>query len=96
MGLGYSVVFVILIIVLMACSMIAKKSKRTYGPIVAFVEAAIIPSVIGNLIIVGTDNELLATIGYYLYFLGLDLVMFAILRYTFTYCSLKWPNRAVK
>ena len=56
----------------------------------------LIPPVSGNLLIIASTNRIISTIGYYIYFLGMNFVMYALLRFTLDYCLLKWPNRAVR
>ncbi len=51
------------------------------------ITAALIPPVFGNLLIVSTSMELVATIGCYIYFIGMDMVMYALLRFTVKYCD---------
>ena len=57
---------------------------------------ALIPPVIGNLIIIVTDSPVFSTIGYYVYFLGMDLVMVALVHFTIEYCSLSWPHPTLR
>ena len=42
---------------------------------------------LGNLLIVGTSLRMTALIGCYLYYLGMDLVMFALVNFTNQYCQ---------
>jgi diguanylate cyclase (GGDEF)-like protein len=55
--------------------------------------AAFIPPVVGNCVIVLSTNAFVSTIGCYLYFLGMDTVMLAMLNFTSRYCDLKKHNR---
>lgn len=83
----YSLIFLLLIVTLTVCSIIAKQKKTSIGDAVALLDASLIPPVIGNLIVTISSNELLSTIGFYIFFLGMDIVMFATIRFTVKYCE---------
>ncbi|MBR4200468.1 MAG: EAL domain-containing protein [Oscillospiraceae bacterium] len=83
----FSVIFVFLITALIACSAAAKLSKKTIGGAVAFLEAALIPPVLGNLLIVMTDSWNIAMLGRYIYFLGMDCTIYALMHFTVKYCK---------
>ena len=57
---------------------------------------SLIPPIAGNLIVVIASNELLANVGYYMYFLGMDLTMIAVLNFTFSYCKITWKYNWIK
>ena len=48
---------------------------------------------VGNLIIISSTEETLATIGCYVYYIGLDITVVALLFFTMEYCRIK-PSRA--
>ena len=81
--------------VLAACAMVALRSQKTNGRYVARLTGALIAPVIGNLIITATGNRTLATVGCYIYFIGMDIVMSALLRFTLEYCNIKWHSRNI-
>ncbi|NLT10387.1 MAG: diguanylate cyclase [Ruminococcus sp.] len=89
MRLTYSILFLILIIALLICSVLARRSDRPTRNSVSFLEAALIPPVLGNLFIVGTSMRITALIGCYLYYLGMDLVLYALVNFTNAYCRSK-------
>ena len=66
---------------------------------VAMMIGALILPVTGNLVIILSSNKLLSTLGYFTYFLGMNVVMFALVRFTFKYCRLRapreWIHRAI-
>ena len=93
MRLAFCVVFIAIIITLAVCSGVARRSSKPLGKTVGMITAALIPPVFGNLLIVGTDRQLIATIGCYIYFIGMDMVMYALLRFTVKYCEIR--RRAV-
>ena len=96
MRIGFSLLFTILIGSLVACAFMAYRSHKSIGRSVALLMCALIPPVIGNLVIIVSTNELLSTFGYYVYFLGMDLVMFALVHFTAEYCAIEWPNKVLR
>ncbi len=78
------------------CAIIARRSKKSIAPSVALLLGALIPPVIGNLVIISSSTKDLSTIGCYIYFLGMDLVMLALSEFTLKYCDLSWPNKALQ
>lgn len=67
---------------------IARRSRKKIAPSVALLLAALIPPVVGNLIIVLSEEKMLSLVGYYFYFLGMNMVMFALMRFTIQYCDI--------
>ena len=95
MRLAVSIVFAILIITLLVCLVLAKSSKKPIGNAVAFVLAGMTVPVLGNLILIVSSDPLISTVGCYVYFLGMDVAVYSLLHFTFTYCEIKKPNSAV-
>lgn len=89
MRLVFSVLYLILIAVLILCAVLARFSDKPSRKAVAFLEAALIPPVLGNLLIVSTGTRSVALFGCYFYYLGMDLVMGALVRFTDVYCRKK-------
>ena len=96
MRIAFSVLFFILIALLIPCAFIAKRSRKPIGASVALFLSAIIPPILGNLIIVASGNEIFSSVGCYFYFLGMDLSMYGLLVFTFDYCVIKRPNNGLK
>ena len=92
----FSIIFVVLILALGKCAQTAFHSHKAIGRSVALLLIGLIPPVIGNLVIISSTYKLGATIGSYIYFLGMDLAVYALLRFTFDYCAISWPNRALR
>lgn len=92
MRYGIAAVLALLIIALAACVHQSRKSKRSMAPSVAMMIGALILPVTGNLVIILSSNKLLSTLGYFTYFLGMNVVMFALVRFTFKYCQLPAPR----
>lgn len=82
----FAIVFILLSIGLTFCNIKAHRSPKAIGKSVARLMAALIPPVAGNLILILSTSEKLSTVGYYIYFLGMNLVMYALLSFTFDYC----------
>ncbi|MBO7703681.1 MAG: EAL domain-containing protein [Solobacterium sp.] len=93
---AFSLLFLVLAGALAVCSFFAFRSPREIRHAVAFLLLALIPPVIGNMIIVYTGDETIAKAGYYIYFLGMDLVMFALLRFSFQYCAIEWKDKTFR
>ena len=91
-----SIIFIVLILILGVCSFFSFKSRKQIGKSVAILMIALIPPVLGNLFIISSPYEILSTIGCYIYFLGMDLVMVAMIRFTFDYCGINFHNRLIK
>ncbi len=51
---------------------------------------ALLPPMVGNSIIIGANDWLLANIGSYVYFIGLDFSVLALLRFTADYCDISY------
>ncbi len=92
----FSIIYIILIAALVVCYYFARRSKKAISSSVAVMLLALIPPVIGNLMIIASSNRIISTIGYYIYFLGMNASMFALLHFTFDYCQLDWPNQNLK
>ena len=99
MRLIFSGLYLVLILALLVCTVLARRSDRQSRDAVAFLEAALIPPVLGNLLIVGTSIRITALIGCYFYYLGMDLVMYSLVNFTNVYChgrdSMKYHPKLV-
>ena len=78
-----------IIITSIVCAIKARHSKKAIGKSVALLVCSTIPPVMGNLIIICSHNEYYSKIGYYIYFLGMDFLMYEMLSFTFEYCHFK-------
>ena len=68
MRIAFSVIFILLIAALGVCRVKARRSRKAIGPSVALLDAALIPPLIGNLIIIVSTGKTLSTIGCYINF----------------------------
>ena len=89
----FSLIFIAVILALTICAILAKQSRKPIGRPVMVLDIALIPPVLGNLIIVYSSDHLLSLIGCYMYYMGMNLVMAALMNFIFEYCHCKWPNK---
>lgn len=80
-----SAVFVV--IALCICTVVANRSKKAIAKPVAMLDLAIIPPLIGNLILINSNFDKLSKIGYYVYFIGMDLMVLALIGFAMAYCK---------
>ena len=85
----YVFIFAVLVVILGACGIVSYLSRKPIGKYVGFLCLALIPPVLGNMIIVSSTTEGRALVGCYIYYIGMDLIMFALLRFTNEYCYVK-------
>ena len=78
-------IFSLIIVGLGICAYFAFLSPKPIGKSVGWLIASLIPAVFGNLLIVSSNTETSTLIGCYCYYIGMDLVMLALLRYTREY-----------
>ena len=87
--LAFVIIFAVLIATLSVCGFISHRSKKLIGKSVCFFCVSLIFPVLGNLIIISAPVESCAIAGCYIYLLGMDLVMIALIRFTNEYCYVK-------
>ncbi len=87
MRMIFSFLYALIVITLLGCTVSAKNSHKGIGRFVALLDGAFIPPLIGNMLIICTHDEYMARLGYYFYFLGMNLVMYAFCRFTYAYCK---------
>ena len=92
MRLKYSIIFGILTLIIVACLIIAHRSRKAIGAYVSLVLVSLIPPIFGNLVIMNSEEELLSTVGCYLYSIGMDLLLFSLFRFSYEYCDLDWKK----
>ena len=85
--LAYTIIFAILSAALACCAFIASRSRKSIGKTVALLEMALIPPVLGNMLIIASGRREIALLGCYIYFIGWDCVMFSLLHFTAVYCK---------
>lgn len=93
MRITFALIFIALIVALTICHKYTRKSNKAIAFSVAMLIGALIPPLIGNLIIVLSIWELPSTIGYYIYFLGMDMIMYALIQFALDYCMVSRKHR---
>ena len=88
-----SVLFLVLLAVQIACSILSFKSKKSIGKYTGLLNVAIMFPIIGNLIILRASNEAVSEIGYYTSYIGMTLILMAITQFTTVYCKGVEPER---
>ena len=87
MRLVYFVVFVIIAFALAMCTLESTRTTKSIGKSVGLLEFFLIPPVIGNAIFVFSSYKLVSIIGYYIYIIGMDIVMAMLVNFTNYYCG---------
>ena len=90
--LVFSLIFIALSVALAVCGLIAFRSRKAIGVPLGRMLFCLIPPVLGNLLIICSTTKLPATIGCYLYYIGIDFTVFSLLRYTLAYCNIPWKD----
>ena len=88
-----SVLFLVLLAVQIACSILSFRSKKSIGKYTGLLNVAIMFPIIGNLIILRASNEAVSEIGYYTSYIGMTLILMAITQFTTVYCKGVEPER---
>ncbi|MBR3017670.1 MAG: diguanylate cyclase [Clostridia bacterium] len=96
MRVPFFIIFIVMAFFLGICAQKAFHSRKSIGRPVAFLLLALIPPMIGNAIIVVSGDRTASTIGYYIYTLGMNAVMFNLINFTFSYCELSPEKRKNK
>ncbi|MCR4841024.1 MAG: EAL domain-containing protein, partial [Lachnospiraceae bacterium] len=97
MRMTFTIILTILEVVLCILGLSAYYSGKKTGKASARLMLSLILPILGNIIIVSTEYRHWAIIGYYFYFLGMDLIMVRIISFTTEYCGLKkshWWRKA--
>ena len=89
MRIAFTIIFACLITALLVCAHKARHSGKDLGIPVMYMLLALIPPIVGNLIIIASTDKTVSTIGYYIYFLGMDLVVMVLLQFSMIYCDIK-------
>ena len=79
--------------VLFTCVMTARRSDKAIARSVSMLLTVTIPPIAGNIIITSAIDTTSAYLGYYMYCVGMDLLMIFLIRYVVDYCFLSWRSR---
>ena len=93
MRTAIAIVVLALALALDVCAWVAHRSKKEIAPAVVVLLTALIPPVLGNLLIILAHTKGLATVGCYIYCIGMDYAMFGLLGFTLKYCQIDWRSR---
>ncbi len=92
----YACIFTVFIAALIVC---AVKSRRSLNPIADSVRRLIIGvliPVVGNYLLIVPGPKLVSDIGRYVYFIGMVICVYRVLRFTMDYCNIEWKNKLLK
>jgi len=95
MRASLSILFALLIVSLLICAVLALRSKKPVGRYVANLLVALAIPVLGNLILIASSDDIIATVGCYIYFLGMDASVCSIFYFTHSYCEIGKPKRSL-
>ena len=80
-------VYIILIAAQVLCAVAAAVSGKKIGKRVAVFNLSLIPTILGNFMITSATSPLMASVGRYMFFIGIDFVILALLAFTVEYCK---------
>ena len=83
----YAGIFILLILTLLMCALNAKRHYKALGQAVFWLDLAFIPPILGNAIIIVARNKMMALVGNYIYFVGMDFVVYELMKFTEAYCK---------
>lgn len=89
MRYSFAAFIILLILALTACASVARRSYKKIKGAVLMLLTMLIPPMIGNLIIILSTAKIPAMIGCYIYFIGMDSFIMALLFFAFQYCAVK-------
>ena len=72
---------------LTVCAVDAKRHYKKLGKAVAWLDLAFIPPILGNAIIVMAKRRMVALVGCYIYYVGMDFVIYELMMFTEEYCK---------
>ena len=96
MRLALGILFLVIIIAMMICTWIARHSGKRIGFAAAGLLAPLILPMAGNGLIILSGNRILSLVGCYLYYLGLDVSIAALIHFTYVYCHISRPRKWVR
>lgn len=92
----FAIIYILLIILLGLFGTISRRSSKSVAKPVSYLQFTFIVPIIGNLILVLSENEFLSTIGSYIYFIGMDLMVMCLFDFSLSYCGISWRNHKKK
>ncbi|MCR5628410.1 EAL domain-containing protein [Eubacterium sp.] len=83
----YFLLYICLIMIQLFCCIKAYKSDKPIGKYTSFVNASIILPIVGNIIIIMSEDKHISYLGYLLYYIGMTFVMLSLVVFTNVYCK---------
>ena len=83
----YVGVFALLIILLAACAVSARRHHTELARTVSWLDLAFIPPILGKALVVMATRKWMALVGFYVFLVGIDFVVFEMVRFTEAYCK---------
>lgn len=83
----YMILFGVLSAVLFICAFLAFRSDKPIGKQTGFLNISLILPIVANIMVASAHNEIISTIGYYLNYIGMTAVIFALIAFTNEYCQ---------
>ena len=72
---------------LIGCAVDSRRHYKELGKAVAWLDLAFIPPILGNAIIIIAKRRMFALVGCYIYYVGMDFVIYELLKFTDEYCK---------
>ena len=92
MRLTFGILFSVIIIAMAVCTRVARHSGKRIGFTAAGLLAPIMLPMIGNMIIILSGNRTLSLIGCYIYYIGMDVFIAALLHFAHVYGGIEKPR----
>lgn len=83
----YSAIYTFLAVILIVCAILALRSKKPIGRYTFELDLCTLIPIIANLLIIGTHKEIMSKHSYYLYYIGMTLLMVTLVSFTNKYCQ---------
>ncbi len=87
MKLTYSLLYLLLILALTGCAVLARRSARPARGAVAWLDTALMMPLVSNMIVLLATNRTMAMVGYYFLLISIDLVLISLVHFTNVYCQ---------
>lgn len=83
----------LLMILLCICSIVARRSPKTMARDVSLLLLSLLVPILGNMVIILSSEPLWALMGCYTYYIGMDIMSYALLVFTFDYCGFRAADK---